>query len=301
MTRHCFIKPSVLGISVFHFAKCRNGTETREEKRHWGRQKAVFLFLVTPSLLQPLSVERGGLETLWADLTFGHQADYVSRRSVPFKPLTQAHDTLWLHQDLSFVFVFCSVFSNLWVYGSLRTERQGCRKDKTHTAVEKHKRRKMNGRMVCFVNIMTRVFKSKMYDAVATHAQFARCPMLSVMFLCSKTDAKNFSVSTLQLFLKQFSCASDARSCETRFFGKISPVLLPFPPKKPRIWLFNCNLIGWWREITDCVTALQGKTYCGQASDGQVPEAEAVFYSHLDSYADNTLARQRECVAQPYN
>lgn len=190
-------------------------------------------------------------------------------------------------------------FSNLWLYGSLRTERQGCRKGKTHTAVEKHKR-KMNVRMVCFVNIMTRVFKSKMYDAASTHAQFARCPMLSVIFLCSKTDAKNFSVST-RLFVKWFSCASDARSCETHFFGKISPVLPPFPPKKPRIWLFNCNLIGWWWEITDCVTALQGKTYCGRASDGQAPEAEAVFHSHLDSYADNTLPRQRECVAQPYN
>lgn len=65
----------------------------RGEKTYWGRQKAS-LFPVTPSFLQPLSVERGGLETLWADLTFGHQADYVSRRLVPFKPLTQAHDTL---------------------------------------------------------------------------------------------------------------------------------------------------------------------------------------------------------------
>lgn len=132
MTWRCFIKPKCPGIiSVFHFAKCRNGTETWEEKR----QKAVILFLVTPSLLR--------LETLWADLTFGHQADDVSRRLLPFKPLTQAHDTLRLHQEPFFCFCFLFFFSPyLWLYGSSRTERQGCRKDKTHRAVGKQQKKK---------------------------------------------------------------------------------------------------------------------------------------------------------------
>lgn len=42
------------------------------------------------------------------------------------------------------------------------------------------------------------------------------------------------------------------------------------------------------------------RQYCGRAGDGQVPQAQAVFYSHLDSRVDNVLARQLACVAHEH-
>lgn len=42
------------------------------------------------------------------------------------------------------------------------------------------------------------------------------------------------------------------------------------------------------------------RQHCGRASDGQAPQAEAVFYSHLDSRADNVFARQLACVAHEH-
>lgn len=78
-----------------------------------------FFFQDVFSFLHPLSVIQGGLGTLWGDLTFCHQADYVACRFIPFKPPTQAHNTSRLHWGLSY-------FSK--IHGSVRSGHQGFRK-----------------------------------------------------------------------------------------------------------------------------------------------------------------------------
>lgn len=74
-----------------------------------------------PSFLHPLSRVQGGLETLWGDLTFCHQADYVSRRFSPpqiFKKHTHTN-THWLCNGIRAFHFFSSV------YGSVTTGQQG--------------------------------------------------------------------------------------------------------------------------------------------------------------------------------
>lgn len=83
------------------------------------------------SFIHLLSVRKGGLGTLWGDLTFCHQADCVPSRLIPFKPAT--HSTL---HDCTEAFRY---FLNLWVSENWAPEmeenapsRQWNEKTKTH-------------------------------------------------------------------------------------------------------------------------------------------------------------------------
>lgn len=71
------------------------------------------LFCIPLSFIHLLSVIQGGLETLWGDLTFCHQADYAPCR---FIPLQTSHtlNTSRLHQGLSLF----SVFMGQWELGT---------------------------------------------------------------------------------------------------------------------------------------------------------------------------------------
>lgn len=54
------------------------------------------------------------------------------------------------------------------------------------------------------------------------------------------------------------------------------------------------------RDSSVATAEWKKRQYCGQASDGQAPQGEAVFYSHLDSHTDNVFARQLTCVAHKH-
>lgn len=186
------------------------------------------------------------------DLTFCHQADYVSCRFIPFKPPTQAHDTSQkCIRALHFVF---------WVYGSVRTGCQGCRQGWTVTAVGGAKDRKMLfkenltqetdcvpsgcwGWVSAFLFFRGSVLWS--HGQCCGHMVIAHGAFLSLCWECIPT-----SVLLRRLF-KTVSWANDASSCETHF-------LTP-PSKNSQIRVLSCNLIAWKQEITDCVTACKEK------------------------------------------
>lgn len=91
------------------------------EKRIWKHEKSCH---VSTFLL--ISTSRSTKKTLWGDLTFCHQADYVSCRfkSPQIFPHIHRHTVYATKKRLiSESELFC-LFFFLWVYGSLRTGQQ---------------------------------------------------------------------------------------------------------------------------------------------------------------------------------
>lgn len=245
----------------------------------WNKRRRLNwkdLFRVSLSFIHLLSVRKGGLGTLWGDLTFCHQADCVPCRLIPFKPPT--HSTL---HDGTEAFRY---FPNLWVSENWAPEmeenapsRQWNEKTKTHQKSQSNCRNSF--RVLCYglTSIWSRVFSPHEISLNKVRLSPQNCQKL----LFSVSKRWSVLVGMTQVIMRSLA-------------HKISSVRLAFPCKNSRIWMkFDQMEAG---DTRLCDSGFR-EMYCGFGNDGQVPWAKAVFYSHLGCYTDNTLVYQLLWVA----